>query len=529
MSKKEDSGITDTEILEGVDSFENEERNARKREQKAKAQQEIAQTELVHSDTKQIILPTGMSITKALRTLYEKKKQQETEVAIREVVDAWPLDGAVAFQSVLERKYGFVNQVPIPGFFGSTPPYQIGVRVDADGTTKQCNWGRMELSVLDHGFLETDYTEENGNLKFVIGGRVKKKFLDEVKDIAAKTRQWVREHSIYKSRAVRLDFRDDNGNRKEFNPTDSPEFIAIDPTKLDDVVYNDDVRGVVEMALLNPIKYPDACRAIGVPLKRGALLEGPFGTGKTLTAYQMAAHGTNNGFTFIYLMDVRDLDLAMRFAAHYAPAIVFAEDIDQIAKMGMRDRAEVNRLTNVLDGVDAKGKEIFTVFTTNYRNAIDGVFIRPGRIDAVVTLNPPDRDAAIRLVRKYGVDEQGNSIIDGNVTDAQIGESVECLVEMNANAAFLRETVERAKLSALPSYVNDGVLQLSASNIEAAALSMIPHLELQREQSPDGDGKNTMGEEAALAAIARAFMPPPEVFSQMMKAQKAKKTRGSGI
>jgi transitional endoplasmic reticulum ATPase len=232
----------------------------------------------------------------------------------------------VAFQAVLEKKYGFVNQVPIPGFFSSTPPVQIGVRTDAEGTTKQVNWGRMELSVLEHGYLETGVTEENGTMKFRIGGKVKKKFLSEVRDIAAKTREHVRKHSIYKSKAVRLDFRDENGERKSFQPQDSPEFISIDPTKLDDVIYNDEVRAVVEMALMNPIKYPQQCREIGVPLKRGALLEGPFGTGKTLTAYQMAAHGTNSGFTFIYLMDVRDLDLAMRFAEHYAPAIVFAED-----------------------------------------------------------------------------------------------------------------------------------------------------------------------------------------------------------
>lgn len=512
--------VSDAEILENIEGFESDDRAAKARKRKATEQQEMAAVEINETAQKQILLPTGMSVNTAIRVLYEKKKQEETEVAIFEVVDAWPLDGAVAFQAVLEQKYGFVNQVPIPGFFSSTPPVQIGVRIDAEGTTKQVNWGRMELSVLDHGYLETGVIEENGTMKFRIGGKVKKRFLAEVKDIAAKTRDYVRKSSIYKGKAVRLDFRDEDGERKVFEAQDSPEFIAIDPEKLDDVIYNDEVRAVVEMALMNPIKYPEQCREIGVPLKRGALLEGPFGTGKTLTAYQMAAHGTNSGFTFIYLMDVRDLDLAMRFAEHYAPAIVFAEDIDQIAKLGMRDRAEINRLTNILDGVDAKSREIFTVFTTNYKNAIDGVFIRPGRIDCVVSLKAPDSDAAVRLVRKYGRNEKGQSILDPNITDEAIKRSVSCLVQMEANAAFYREAVERAKLSALPLYVSTGELYLSEADIMAAALSMESHIELLQAQSPGADGRNTVGDDAMAAAMAAMMVPPPSVMKKMMKAMR---------
>lgn len=513
---------SDREILEDIEAFDSEDRAAKARKAKAAKQQEMAAVEISETRQKQILLPTGMSVNDAIRVLYEKQKQEQTEVAIYEVVDAWPLDGAVAFQAVLEKKYGFVNQVPIPGFFSSTPPLQVGVRIDSAGTTKQVNWGRMELSVLDHGYLETGFVEENGTMKFRIGGKVKKKFLNEVKDIAAKTREHVRKASIYKGKAVRLDFRDEDGERKDFQPQDSPEFIAIDPTKLDDVIYNDEVRSVVEMALMNPIKYPQQCREIGVPLKRGALLEGPYGTGKTLTAYQMAAHGTNSGFTFIYLMDVRDLDLAMRFAEHYAPAIVFAEDIDQVARLGMRDKAEVNRLTNILDGVDAKAREIFTVFTTNHKNSIDGVFIRPGRIDCVVTLKAPDERAAVALVRKYGRNEKGESILHGDLDDASIATSIACLVEMEANAAFYREAVERAKLSALPTYVQTGTLLLSAADIHAAALSMQSHIELLKAQSPDADGRSTLGDDAMAAAMAAMMVPPPNVMKKMMKAMRQK-------
>jgi transitional endoplasmic reticulum ATPase len=518
--------ISDAEILEEVESFDQEDKATKARQRKAKEQREIAETEIVRTEQQQIIVPVGMSLSKAIKTLYEKKKQEETQVAVREVVDAWPMDGAVAFQYVLEEKYGFVNQVAIPGFFGPTPPYQVGIRINSKGDTMQCNWGRMELSVLDHGFLETGFCEENGNLKFVIGGEVKKKFLDEVADIARRTRERVRQASIYKGKAIRLDFRDEDGERKEFHITDSPEFIGIDPNKLDDVVYPEHVQGVVDMALFNPIKYPDACRKMGIPLKRGALLEGPYGTGKTLTAYQMAAHGTNNGWTFVYLMDVRDLDLAMRFAMHYAPSIVFAEDIDQVARMGMRDKAEVNRLTTILDGVDSKDQEIFVVFTTNFKKMIDGVFIRPGRIDAVVTLTPPDRGAAIKLVRKYGINATGASVLHPDITDQEIGDSLQCMIEYQANAAFYREVVERSKLAAVPEFSKTGLISITAANLNAGAHSMIPHLEFQRDQSPDADGRHSVGEDAMAAAMAAMMAPPPNVVKKMMKAMRRRQSSG---
>lgn len=505
--------------MDSVQHIESEKRKQRERDKKTREQQELATftvRETQDSQQKNIALPQGMSPTKAMRVLHAQILQDETHVAIHEVVDAWPLDGAVAFQHVLEEKYGFVQQVPIPGFFGDRPPSQVGVRIDAKGNTRSVSWGRMEISVLDHATLDTGFIEENGSWKFLIQGNVKKKFLKEIEDIARRTRQRVRSHSIYKGKAIRLDFRDEDGDRKCFDPSDSPVFIDIDREKVGNVVYNKDVEAVVHMALLNPIKYPDACRRIGVPLKRGALLEGPYGTGKTLTAYEMALHGTDNGFTFIYLMDVRDLDMAMKFAEHYAPAIVFAEDIDQIAKLGQRDRAEINRLTNILDGVDAKGREIFTVFTTNYKSAIDGCFLRPGRLDCVVTLSPPDTGAAVRLVRQYGRDEHGNSILNPELTDEAIGRAIDPLVELEANAAFYRETVERAKLAALPGYVQDGMLSLTEENLHAAAVSMESHIELLRQQSPQ-EHTNTIGDDVMAAAMASFAVPPPNIIKKMMK------------
>lgn len=518
MAKETDKATEAANIVDEIQAMTKREATRQKEADAAMELAELQSMEVTNSKSSKVItLPAGMDEIKAIRALSEKVKEAETDVAISELIDAWPLDGAVAFQQVLKDKYGWAKMIPTPGFFGPTPPAQIGVRINAEGDTVQTSWGRLTLPNIE-GYLETGFAEVNGEYKFRIGGCVKRKNEKHVAEIAKSVREHVLKHSIYKFKAVKIDFRDEDGERKQFNPGDSPEFIAIDPEKLDDVVYPKEIEGVVQMTLFNPIIYKDAARLMGTPLKRGTLLEGPYGTGKTLTAYQLAAHGMKNGWTFVYLMDVRDLDLAMKFAQNYAPAIVFAEDIDQVARMGQRDKSEVNRLTNVLDGIDSKGKEIYTVFTTNFKNSIDPVFIRPGRIDSVVSLQPPDTEAAIRLTRKYGRTASKDSILDASLTDEQIGEAMKPLVEMSANAAFIREAVERAKLSALPEFAKTGKLSLQYDHILAAARSMIPHLELQRAQMGDG----TAPEDGSIANLFASVMPPPNVMKRMMKAMRGR-------
>lgn len=501
------AGPSDSEILDDLNQMEKAETEAGKKAKAAKDLAELQSLEVVNASSekvKVITLPAGMTEQKAIRVLHEKLKEKESDVAIHELIDAWPMDGAVAFQAVLKEVYNWPKMIPTPGFFGPNPPVQLGVRINAAGDTVQTSWGRVALPNVD-GYLETGFAEHNGEWKFKIGGVVKRKHEKDISNLAKLVREYVAKNSIYKNKAVKIDFRDNDGERKSFNPADSPEFIAIDESKLDDVVYPREIEDVVNMTLFYPVIYKDAARVMGTPLKRGTLLEGPYGTGKTLTAYQLAAHGLKHGWTFIYLMDVRDLDLAMKFASHYSPAIVFAEDIDQVAKMGMRDKAEVNRLTNVLDGIDSKGKEISVVFTTNFKNAIDPVFIRPGRIDSVVTLTPPDREAAVRLTRKYGRTKLGASILDANLTDDEIGDALEPLVQLSANAAFIREAVERAKLASLPEFAKTQVLALTKDDLFVAAKSMIPHLELHRAQMGDGtESDASMG----LGSILSAFMNP---------------------
>lgn len=435
--------------------------------------------------TDKIVIPEGMSLPDAQRYLRQKEEEEETYVSVSETVNAFPLDGAVAFYEVLRRRYGWTNLVPTPGMFGTKyPPQIIGVPIGFE-ETKQVPWGRCEVPNIE-GFLNTGFAQNDVGLPlFQIGGSVKRKHERVISAIAKEVREEVRKNSIYKGKAVRINFRDTDGERMyDFQPTFSPIFLDMEKHSKQILVYSSETELCVQTNLLNPVQHTDRCRKVGIPLRRGILLAGTYGTGKTLTGYQLAQVCVENGWTFIYLEDVRDVDLALAFARLYMPCVLFAEDVDR-CMAGPRS-PEMDKVLNTIDGIMSKDTEIMSVFTTNYRHAINPAFIRPGRIDTIVPVGPPDEGAIIKLIRAYGTQDSECEVV---ATDEEI---LEALKDINkANAAFYREAVERAKLSAINhNGEGESVLKINKDDLLAACLTMKDHVkQLQPEvgQPEEGD------------------------------------------
>ena len=444
--------------------------------------------EIVREGT-QIILPPGMTFDEGITWLTRKKEADEKEIAIMEVVDAFPLEGAYAFKRALDRRYGFTALVNTPGFFGSNPPVMIGVEV-GPGKTEQVPWGRLSVPGIA-GYFETSLTQKDGQFKFVIQGKTKQKHKEAVAQLAELTRSIARDESIYKGRAIRVSFPDpEEVAEGNVNPLDyQPKFLNLDHVVEEDLIFPERVQQLVNTAIFVPIEKRERCQREGVPFKRGVLLEGPWGVGKTLTADVTAKKATRNGITFIYLDDVRNLEQALRFANLYSPAVVFAEDIDQVGKDSRHDNeSPLNDILNTLDGVDMKHTEIMAVLTTNYINEIEQGLLRPGRIDAVIPVRPPDAAAAVRLVELYS---RGRLAAGTDLT--AVGKKLDGKIP-----AVIREVVERAKLEAIGRMAADfeGPLVLTAMDLERAADSMLTHLELLAPRA-----KDTRSEREKAAAI----------------------------
>lgn len=412
---------------------------------------------------KKILIPDGMGYLEAAESLKRQHEEEQKLVNVAEAVRAFPLDGAVALMRVLQRRYGWANLEPTPGFFGDRPPAMISVETGPDSRV-QVPWGNMTVPGVE-GVLTTGFKYEEKMPLFVLNAQVKRKDEHIVAAIAGEVREEVRANSIYKGKAVRISFRDDSGDRiEEFEPGFCPKFI--DPKVGEEPIFSDALARELDTNLFNPVRHTQKCRDNGVSLKRGVLLTGPYGGGKSLCMFVAAKECVAHGWTFVYLEDVRDLDLAIAFGRLYGPTMVAGEDIDR-AVTGPRS-PEIDRVLNTIDGIESKNKdvELIVVLTTNHLGAINPAFIRPGRIDAVIEVMPPDETAVARIVRRYATD--GGCTVEGS--DAEIAQAVRPL--LGANAAFFRVVVDRAKLASIASAEKGKPVHVSLEALAATASGM---------------------------------------------------------
>lgn len=417
-------------------------------------------------------IPANMSIEQAIKTLERRLRYEEEDIGIGESIDTFPWDGAYAFAQALHRIFGWVSMEKTPTFFGPKPPEMMSIEV-GPGKNVRAPWGRLSVPGIE-GYLETGWTRNSsGQIIFRIQGTVKRKHEHLVQQIADLTREIVREESIYRSKAVRMKFKDDDGDKLRI-----PEvhFLDLSRVREDELIFSNELDAALRAHIFTPIERSEECRNLGLPLKRGVLLAGQYGTGKTLAAHVAAAKAQKNGWTFVYIDDATELPSAIRFAKQYEPAIIFAEDVDR-AVHGERSQ-EMDEILNVIDGIESKDSELMIILTTNHVENIHQALLRPGRLDAVIPVTPPDNEASQRLVRLYG-----RGLVRESEDLTEVGK------ELAGNIpAVIRECVERAKLYALKDSETGADLVLTGSALLHAARGMADQLELLR---PHVDDKRT--------------------------------------
>lgn len=381
-----------------------------------------------------ILLPNKMSVTNAIEVLTRKAQYDAEPVQISDTIPVFPWDGALALQKALVELFGLALQstTEIKSMFGGSsklPAKMIEVEV-GPGQTVSVPWGKFVLPGIN-GYVQTGTSWNDGRICFGLTAECTHADEPAIRKLFQRTREIATLNSIYDGKAITIKFRDASGNNL---PIPEISFLKIRDTP---PIFSKRIEQELEANVLVPIRYSGTVRTAGTPLKRGILLAGPYGTGKTLAAMQIARECQMHGWTFLYIKQANELAQALMFAQGFQPCVVFCEDVDRIA--GIERSDDVNDLLNSLDGIDGKAVEVMTILTSNHAENINPAMRRPGRIDRVFHIAPPDAEAAERLIRHYG----------GNLIHASENLSAAGTAMSGQIPALIREMVESAKLSAI--------------------------------------------------------------------------------
>ncbi|QNG19955.1 AAA family ATPase [Rhodococcus triatomae] len=190
------------------------------------------------------------------------------------------------------------------------------------------------------------------------------------------------------------------------------EELAIGSVTLDDVGDMVETKQALTEAVLWPLQHPDSFARLGVDPPRGVLLYGPPGCGKTYLVRALASSGqlSVHAVKGAELMDkwvgasekaVREL---FQRARDSAPSLIFLDEVDALAPRrgqssdsGVSDRVVAALLTE-LDGVEPL-RDVVVLGATNRPDLIDPALLRPGRLERLVFVPPPDAEARREILR----------------------------------------------------------------------------------------------------------------------------------
>jgi len=411
--------------------------------------------QVVHEkDIPRIEVPEGIDFRTAERYCSAAADAEETRETYNRTMDTLPWSGAVALGIVMTTHY--------------SATHDEGQMIMCDGVLgpEEVWWG--EWTVFGIGAVACGGEMDDGVFKFSCSVTCRAKHKDRALRILDRVEKECAKRHLYAGVAVLLQ-PDDDGDLMVSNP---PKVVPIDDVQESDIILPEAMQTALSAEVFLPINERVLVKAAGLPSRRGILLAGRPGTGKTLTAKAAANYAIKAGYAVFYLPDSRGLEVALRVAASYGPALLVCEDIDR--QVGGKRNASVDRLLNALDGLDSSAEVVFMA-TTNDPESLPPAFLRPGRLDSVMMFDTPDAEAAERHIRH----NLGKHLAKGEDLTEAAGVCAGLL------PASIKEVCTRSVLHALKGSHDE----ITAADVIAAAVAVRVQQDALEASEAKGDAK----------------------------------------
>lgn len=181
-------------------------------------------------------------------------------------------------------------------------------------------------------------------------------------------------------------------------------FVNDPPLAFDGIVLPEHILKTLKENTIGLIEASDKFRQLGFKIKRGVLLEGAPGTGKTACFKALSSCGIGR-FTSLFVSSRRYeedfITYLFQVARDLAPCIVFLEDLDMWASS--RDGFPGQILGNLLkelDGIEENDGVLVCASTNNLEVIDKALKNRPSRFDIILHVGPLATDERRNLLEK---------------------------------------------------------------------------------------------------------------------------------
>jgi SpoVK/Ycf46/Vps4 family AAA+-type ATPase len=176
------------------------------------------------------------------------------------------------------------------------------------------------------------------------------------------------------------------------------------------------IKNELERQILFPLEQQDLARKLGLAPKRGVLLHGEPGTGKTTVGRWLAHRLKGKFFRVGEMMLQADIIKVFAAAQAAAPSVVFIDDADIVIGGwrpldGHRGSDIFRFLLGQMDGLTSRGSkqngDVIVMLTGQNVNWMADMLLRSGRIELWLKTKLPDARKRREIIAKYIVEDSG--------------------------------------------------------------------------------------------------------------------------
>ena len=280
--------------------------------------------------------------------------------------------------------------------------------------------------------IRVRYIEYSEQCELSIAGQNAKATFDRIIEKSSKA-------SIFRNHTITLGY--EAGKKDEYGDVEKPEKLSVSFSSLpkvgdDEIILDERLLHLLERNMIDLDQRRDVLRKNGVAARRGLLLHGPPGTGKTYACRYLEHRMPNTTRIFLTGTALANVTAVFSLARLLQPAVVFIEDADLMfsAREINLYSSSLGELMDQLDGLRAN-EEISLVMTTNAIERLESALKdRPGRISQCIYLGEPGPELRERFLRR---------LLDGrDVSDLDFSALVS--LSDRTTQAFLKEWVMRS-------------------------------------------------------------------------------------